>query len=235
MKTIIALLFTVLLLTVNAQRKTEAPVLTKPVVSKTSIAVKPATAAGTTLQTTTTAPVQEKPKSNNNNAPALTDADYFLAVAKITVKTAGDNKEKGSKLILRVYPAAGTDNWHKGYCQENYTDELKVWSTNSFTLPRAMDFDQSFNSLAHYKQTGIMVDILYNTLGNGPFFLTDAWKIEEISATLEFKDKNGNPHPTMSSKTIYFPGMYLDFYKWQVYCKTDPYFNTLTPSISNRP
>ncbi len=70
--------------------------------------------------------------------------------------------------------------------------ELKTWSTKEFTLPTAPGFDQSFNSLAHYKQTGLMLDILYNTLGNGPFFGLDAWKIDEISAVLEFKDKNGN-------------------------------------------
>lgn len=185
-----------------------------------------------------------KPKNGNTNSQqastsgtTVNDADYFLAVAKMTVKTGKDNKENGSTIILRVYPAAGTDNWRKGYNQENYKSELKVWSTSDFTLPRAADFDQNFNSLVHYKQTGIMVDINYNTIGNGPFFALDAWKIEEVGVTLEFKDKNGNPHPTMGSKTIYFtnPNMYLDFKKWQLYCKTDQYFNTLTPFITNRP
>jgi len=189
-------------------------------------------------------PVAQKPKANNGNnqqtqpsAPAYNDADYFLAVAKISVKTGKDNKEKGSKLILRVYPATGTDNWRKGYCQENFTSELKIWNTDNFTLPRAAAFDQNFNSLANYKQTGIMIDINYNTLGNGLFFGMDAWKIEEVGVTLEFKNSKGEPHPTMGSKTIYFTdaNMYLDFTKWQLYCKTDQYFNTLTPFITNRP
>lgn len=186
-----------------------------------------------------------KPKKTNNNnqqtqqpsSSSLTDADYFLAVVKMTVKTGKDNKELNSKVILRVYPASGTDNWRKGYNQENITTEFKPWSSNTYTLPRASGFDQSFNSLANYKTTGIMVDINYNTAGNGPLFLLDAWKIEEVSVTLEFKDKNGNPHPTMGSKTIYFTdsNMYLDYSKWQLYCKTDPYFNTLTPFITKRP
>ncbi|MFV0606654.1 MAG: hypothetical protein ACK5NK_12510 [Niabella sp.] len=195
--------------------------------------------------------ITQKPGSNNSGTTQTTstttntgtttaapnDADYFLAVAKMTVKTGKDNKELNSKVILRVYPAAGTDNWRKGYNQENITSEFKVWSTNTYTLPRAAGFDQNFNSLANYKQTGIMVDINYNTMGNGPFFLFDAWKIEEVSVTLEFKDRNGNPHPTMGSKTIYFtdPNMYLDYGKWQLYCKTDPYFNALTPAITKRP
>lgn len=191
-----------------------------------------------------TRPVIQKSKNNTGGrqqttptAPVLSDADYFLAVAKISVKTGKDNKEKGSKLIFRVYPASGTDNYKKGYCQENYADELKVWETRDFTLPRAAGFDQSFNSLAHYRQTGVMVDINYNTVGNGPFFALDAWKIEEVVVTLEFKDKDGNPHPTMPSKTISFSGteMYLDYGKWQLYCKTDQYFNALTPFITKRP
>src|SRR5207253_10593149 len=116
------------------------------------------------------------------------------------------NKEKGSSVIMRVYPASGANNYRRGYCQENFKDELKIWSTDNFTLPRASDFDQNFNSLANYRQTGIMVDINYNTVGNGPFFALDAWKIEEVSVTLEFKNKHGDPHPTMGSKVISFSG-----------------------------
>lgn len=194
-------------------------------------------------------PVLQKSKGNNSGAqqttstsqtaassPVLTDADYFLAVAKVTVKTGKDNKELNSKLIVSVYPNSGTDNYKKGYTMENYMPELKIWSTKEFTLPQAPGFERDFNSLAHYRQTGVMVDILYNTQGNGPFFGLDAWKIDEVSATLEFKDKNGNPHPTMPSKTIYFTGadMYLDFMKWHLFCKTDAYFNTLPTFITKR-
>lgn len=185
----------------------------------------------------------QKSKNNSGNNPqtpataTVNDADYFLAVAKISIKTGKDNKENGSTVILRVYPASGTNNYRRGYCQENYKSELKVWATDNFTLPRSSAFDQNFNSLANYRQTGIMVDINYNTVGNGPLFALDAWKIEEVSVTLEFKNKNGDPHPTMGSKIISFSGsdMYLDFKKWQLYCKTDQYFNTLTPTITNRP
>ncbi|WP_199141974.1 hypothetical protein [Pedobacter sp. ASV12] len=184
-----------------------------------------------------------KAKNGNTNnqqssasSTAVNDADYFLAVAKVTIKTGKDNKELNSKLIVRVYPTSGTDNYQKGYMMENYMPELKVWSTKEFYLPRAPGFDQAFNSLAHYRQTGVMVDILYNTQGNGPFFGLDAWKIDEVNVVLEFKDKNGNPHPTMPSKTIYFTGsdMYLDFMKWHLFCKTDAYFNTLPTFITKR-
>lgn len=222
--------------------KTTLPITAKPVINKTTDITKTLATGGTSLQTTpTTSAVQEKPKpgggstSPSSPAPALTDADYFLAVAKVTIKTAGDNKEKLSKMMVSVYPAAGDDNYQKGYTLESWPEELKVWSTTNFTLPRRAGFEQAFNSLAHYRQTGVMLDVLYNTLGNGPFFISDAWKIQEVSVTLEFKDKNGNPHPTYGSKTLYFPGVYLDFYKWKVYYKTDPYFNALPPTIENRP
>lgn len=185
--------------------------------------LKPVKNTGNTQQTSST-PV------------TINDADYFLAVVKVTIKTGKDNKELNSKLIVRVYPSSGTDNYQKGYMMENYMPELKVWSTKEFTLPQAPGFDQAFNSLAHYRQTGVMVDILYNTQGNGPFFGLDAWKIDEISAVLEFKDKNGNPHPTIPTKTIYFNGsdMYLDFMKWHLFCKTDAYFNTLPTFITRK-
>lgn len=45
--------------------------------------------SGTNTQTT-----------NSGNA-SLTDADYYLAVAKVSVKTGKDNKENGSSIILR--------------------------------------------------------------------------------------------------------------------------------------
>lgn len=184
-----------------------------------------------------------KPKKGTTNtqpsqtsAPALTDADYFLSVAKVTIKTGKDNKELNSKLMIGVFPASGTDNYRKGFKLDNFKSELKTWSTREFLLPKAAGFDQSFNSLANYKKTGVMVDVLYDTKGNGPFFLTDAWKIEEVSVVLEFKDKNGTPHPTMGSKIIYFSGddMYLDFKKWHLFCKTDEYFNVHPTFITNR-
>lgn len=137
-----------------------------------------------------------KPKNGNTNnqqasasGTAVNDADYFLAVAKVTLKTGKDNKELNSKLIVRVYPTSGTDNYQKGYMMENYMPELKVWSTKEFYLPKAPGFDQAFNSLAHYRQTGVMVDILYNTQGNGPFFGLDAWKIDEVNVTSSLRTK----------------------------------------------
>ncbi|MGJ7029589.1 hypothetical protein [Niabella hirudinis] len=241
MKPFIFPAFMLLSFAANAQQKTGLPASTKPIITNTNITMRPVTTGSTALRTTpTTSAVQEKPKPGSGNtspsssAPGLTDADYFLAVARVTIKTAGDNKEKLSKMMVSVYPAAGDDNYQKGYTLESWPEELKVWSTTNFTLPRRAGFEQAFNSLAHYRQTGVMLDVLYNTVGNGLFYISDAWKIQEVSVTLEFKDKNGNPHPTYGSKTLYFPGVYLDFYKWKVYYKTDPYFNTLPPTIENR-
>lgn len=50
-----------------------------------------------------------------------------------------------------------------------------------------------------------MIDINYNTVGNDPFFVPDAWKIEEVGIILEFKDKNGNAPPEIGSKNFYLP------------------------------
>src|SRR6187551_3344404 len=73
--------------------------------------------------------------SSSNTGAVVNDADYFLAVAKVAIKTGKDNKERGSSVIVRVYPAAGANNYRRGYSQENFKDELKIWSTDNFTLP----------------------------------------------------------------------------------------------------
>ena len=53
--------------------------------------------------------------------------------------------------------------------------------------------------LTDIQQSGIILRILYR-----PNLFTDARRIEGISVTLEFKDQNGNLHPTLGSKTITF-------------------------------
>lgn len=221
MKKIITAALCLFSLMANAQIKPTSPIA-KPVYQK------PQRNTGT-QQTPTTS---QTPAST----PAVNDADYFLAVSKMIIRTGNDNKDRGAKLILRTYPVSGNNNYRRGYCLENYTAELKKWTRDEIPLPRAAEFDQSFNSLANYKQTGIMVDIYYDTWG-GPFPLLDAWRIEEVSVTLEFKNKNGQPHPTMGTKTIIFPGsnQLLNFADMHLFCQTDQYFNPLPPFVTKRP
>ncbi|MGC4130392.1 MAG: hypothetical protein QM564_12760, partial [Bergeyella sp.] len=81
--------------------------------------------------------VLQKPKSNTGSTQQTTtatvnDADYFLSVAKVTIKTGKDNKELNSKLYVSVYPASGTDNYKKGFTLDSYMPELKTWSSQDF-------------------------------------------------------------------------------------------------------
>jgi len=68
-----------------------------------------------------------------------------------------------------------------------------------------------------------------------PNFFADAWKIENVSITLEFRDVNGNLHPSLGQKTIQFPNAatFLDnFDKRILICTADKYFNALTSFVT---
>lgn len=59
----------------------------------------------------------------------------------------------------------------------------------------------------------------------------DAWKIENVSLSLEFRDGKGNLHPTSGKKTITFTNAstFLDeFDKRLLICTADAYFNPLS-------
>jgi hypothetical protein len=63
----------------------------------------------------------------------------------------------------------------------------------------------------------------------------DAWKIEGVTLTLEFRDQNGNPHPTLGQKVITFSnaqGFLNGYFERSMTCTTDGYFNPLTAQIS---
>lgn len=65
-----------------------------------------------------------------------------------------------------------------------------------------------------------------------------------VKPVLQNSKGNGGDQPVPASSPLltdadYFLAvakiMYLDFKKWRLYCKTDRYFNPLTPFITNRP
>ena len=89
-----------------------------------------------------------------------------------------------------------------------------------------------------------MKDITLDFLQNAGFhfrisysanFQLDAWKIEGVSVTLEFRDQNGNLHPTLAQKTITFSNAngFLNGYNGTttMICNTDGYFNPLSAYI----
>lgn len=224
---------------VNAQRKTDTlvkPALTaKPVINQKNIPVisaqqiSPGTTGGTTTQTNaTTQQKQTPPGSSAPATPVKTDADYFLAAVKATIKTGRDNKEYPSNIDIYVYPANATSVNERSFLLASYNNEIKINSTWSQYIPQrniGLTYIPGENTLAKYRQNGLKFLLLY--FANIPF---DAWKIESISITLEFKDAAGNPHPTMGNKTILFTDsdLWMDgFDKKVTYYKTDSYFNPM--------
>ena len=151
---------------------------------------------------------------NNNKAEAtitargIRNADYFLTSAKITVQTGNDNKEANNSL---VYFKVGVANYneHMAFADKNgYAPEIRVNSTTELLSNSSLDPDyhslySPYNSVCFYKQRGLAVTVFYDNKA----WATDAWKINSISVTVEFKDANGNPYPNpaYASKTITFP------------------------------
>ena len=176
-------------LTANAQLKTENVPL-----KKTAPVLKSVAPSAPKSQTNT--------QSKTENTPAtLTDADYFLAGAVIQISTGGDNKEPNtSTAFFTVRPRKS--NGIVAYSLNEYANELKVNQTVDLRLDRVATLTSAQNSLHHFKQNGLSVVVAYCNKA----FCTDAWKINSVTVTLEFRDANGNPAPNgYASRTISFP------------------------------
>lgn len=162
--------------------------------------------------------IQEANENNNTaestiTARAIKNADYFLTSAKIAVQTGNDNKEANNSLVY-IYIGVANYNQQMAFslgdvrAKDGYAPEIRVNSTTELLPNHSLDPDyhslySPYNSLCFYKQRGLAVTIFYDNKA----WATDAWKINSISVSFEFKDRNGNPYPNPSyaSKTITFP------------------------------
>ena len=176
---------------------------------------------------------------------ALTNADYAFTAVRVNIGTGADNKESLSNVSIEV----GVRNTNfKIFSQNSITNELPSNSnvaigleqSNSFTSgshPNAipvMYFTSATGtqtvSLADVETNGVYVRLIYK-----PNLFTDAWKIENVSVTLEFRDAKGNPHPASGQRTITFANAntFLDnFDKRILICTADGYFNPLTSFVT---
>ena len=109
-------------------------------------------------------------------------------------------------------------------------NELPVNSVTDFGLESSGYAPTVDNlKLETLQQTGLMLNIYY-----GPTFFLDAWKIEGVKLTLEFKDQNGNLHPVFGTKTIVFntaKGILNNTFH-TMKCYADGTFTPLTSPIS---
>lgn len=166
------------------------------------------------------------PNSPNNNL-------YYLTSVKVDIYTGNDNKEFSSKMSIDLVRSGGAPsefgNSNPGNesllfsrTSGNSETEMKTNSITSVALesiyhPEEGRYTEVMN-LYKVQQYGLKLKINYI-----PNFILDAWKIDRVSMTLEFKDAQGNPHPIFGSKTILFmnASALLTDSKSNLICETD--------------
>lgn len=187
--------------------------------------------------------VSETNESNNITAytfrgyqgqynPSVNPSQYYLTDAFITINTGADNKEKESEVNIRVIPGLTknlSDNSNE-FVKTVAKNELPFYSNSSATLRLLLYMASTYTtvnpatSLAAFTTSGTGTVIEYKAN-----IFTDAWKIDQVTLYLHFKDANGLYHPTQGIKTITFnmpANTFLDgFAKHYLVCKADAAFN----------
>lgn len=176
----------------KAQVTREAP-------AKKNVVVKPAV-----IQPQAPAPAPAPAPANKTTPPSqpaqpVVTPVYSLTAVKVAIKTGTDNKEFPSVLGLTVLDKNGNTALY-GLPGNGIKNELPVNSVMDFGLQTdGMRPSAEALRLETIQRNGISLKIYY-----GPNFFMDAWKIEGVSLTLEFKDQHNNLHPTLGAKTIVF-------------------------------
>ncbi len=153
---------------------------------------------------------------------------YTLSAVKVNIKTGPDNKEYPSEVRTTV-GVRGSGMEYAYFVQENLKNEMRSNSNTEFGLEKRTVNGKDI-TLEYLQNAGIRLTINYRAN-----FQLDAWKIEGVTVTLEFRDQNGNLHPTLAQKTITFSNAngFLNGYPGTTImtCHTDGYFNPLSAFI----
>jgi hypothetical protein len=170
---------------------------------------------------------QPLPVNKTTNPVSAPVAVYSLTSVRVRIRTGNDNKEFPSQ----VYAMLRTKNTPEGqghpFSQTKLGNEMRINSDTEFGLERQSQL-QVDAKLDAFQSQGLVFAIRYR-----PNFFADAWKIENITLVLEFKDQNGNLHPTLGNKTIQFSNAYgfLNNEYQIMECITDGSFAPLTAVI----
>ena len=200
----------------NAQVMQKAvPAPKQNVIIKTVPAPPPPPPASTNKSTGTT---------QNTPAPV-----YSLTAVKASIKTGNDNKEYPSEVRVTL-GVKGSGMGYAFFVQENLKNEMRSNTSTEFGLEKKTVPSMQDITLDVLQKTGLHLRITYTAN-----FQLDAWKIEGVSFTIEFRDQNGNLHPTLGQKTITFGNAngFLNRYPGTtiMVCTTDGYFNPLSAYI----
>jgi Single strand annealing-weakened 1 len=171
----------------------------------------------TTTQTKTALPA---PAANTNSI-------YKLTSARVNIRTGSDNKEYLSQVtVLLTAFGVGSSMVQPG---ENLRNEMKINSNFEFGLQKPhWSTPEDNRLLTSFQKEGLLLLVHYV-----PNLITDAWKIEGVTLTLEFRDQYGNLHPTHGSKSIVFNNAsgFLNYWDRKMECRADASFSPLTSSI----
>lgn len=179
-----------------------------------------------------TVPVTPAPPPPTTNKSTVTNNQntsvYSLTAVKANIRTGNDNKEYPSA-VRATLGVRGSGMEYAYFVQENLKNEMRSNSNTEFGLEKN-GHNLKDISLEVLQTKGFRFRIVYSAN-----FQLDAWKIEGVTVTLEFRDQNGNVHPSLGEKTITFSNAngFLNGYNGTrvMVCNTDGYFNPLSAYI----
>jgi len=217
-------IFLIAILGVLIVNKAQAQLVTKPEKFKDTSQVKIKSPGQTSLKVVKVLPVETKTSAGTTVQNTNT---YTLTSVRVSIRTGNDNKEFPSKVGLLLSNRGGTGFiFHQP--GENLRNEMKSNSNTEFGLEKYPTATQQNLTLESIQNQGLALRIVYS-----PNFLADAWKIEGVTITLEFKDQNGTLHPTLGNKTITCNNAngFLDEFNHVLMCYMDGQFIPTTSSI----
>jgi hypothetical protein len=156
---------------------------------------------------------------------------YTLTSAKISIKTSNDNKEYPSTVLLYIMENNSIFGKGKNLYGNTIKDqELGINTENEFSLIKFNDIAADAFSLTNLQNKGLSFVIYYL-----PRFSLDAWKIESVTLTLEFKDQYGNLHPHFGSRKViyYISNGLLTKDNFNMTGPTDGFFTPLPVTVTN--
>jgi hypothetical protein len=151
---------------------------------------------------------------------------YSISSAKLSITTGYDNKESPSMFTFFISEKLGISGAGRElFTQKDQsgTAELKINSTTEIPLQKFNSTQADAFNLSNIENKGIHFMIIYT-----PNIVFDAWKINAVTITLEFKDQYGRLHPVSPIRTIQFntPNGLLTHSKFKMTGTTDGF---LTP------
>lgn len=176
------------------------------------------------VETQTPPPPPPPPPAPKSEASASV---YSLSSVRVNIRTGNDNKEFPSKVNVIVKTRDALNSDLSPFSQKSLDNEMRVNSDTEFGLEPDAQL-RGDAKLEDFQKSGLKLQIYYYAN-----FFADAWKIESVSMTIEFKDQFGNLHPTLGRKTIVFTNAYgfLNYDYRIMECVTDGSFTPITAVI----